>query len=201
MKKPVCMWAEGCVRFRFWSGKTKKSMNWKCVICWQKCGKFFQRFLGLYRHVPNCLCQQNTQNESKGSDEPVLTLENETSASKHDNSFVFNDSNLEPDLSSINFGLSSNDIIPSISSFVCNGYVEKDYVLGHHQEQSFVFSNTETLTPNEITKSFFTGLLQLNTNEKTMNDVFHLTKALLNSTHKLWSKHANEEFVRWKFEK
>lgn len=165
--------------------KVKEKTNQiKCTVKNSKCGKYFQTFFGLARHVPECLNQ--TQNGNISNDVFLNGSEqgkSETTSSKRCESFVFNESDHEVESCS-----NHRD-----ASFIYDEENEQVCPL----EQSIVFdcSNNDTIKPREIASHFLEGLLKLNLNEKTMNDVFNLTLTVLKKTNTICQQSLEMENV------
>lgn len=149
----------------------------KCTVKNSKCGKHFQTFHGLNRHVQNCLkdcteymqdeqieCEiiQNTKNRPKSL---IFNLSDEQTGfpDEHNHSIVYDND--------VNNTTTAN---AKPISFVLNS-----------SDQS---SQVEIETPGASTTNFFAGLLQLNLNETTINSIVKLTNTLLNKTHQFCSK-------------
>lgn len=157
----------------------------ECTVRNSKCGKYFQTFKGLARHLPKCSSELETENVSKSNaNEPSNVPESETPGCTEQISFVFNESIMEKDQSSM---ISKSPPSDHGNSFVYDDITTNPYPECQHVN-SFVMDSTDSLTPHQITSSFLTGLLTLNMNEKTMNDVLRLTQSLVENTHKFCEK-------------
>lgn len=153
----------------------------KCTVKNSECNKYFQTFSGLARHITKCLSQNKTEIASSDLPENIRISENEISKRNH--SFIFNESDRKNDLSSSSVAASRRQ---QNSSIVFDE--EDEGAIGSFKEnlnQTFVFncSDPNVLSPDEITRNFLISMTQLNLNEKTMNDIFHLTETLLKKTH------------------
>lgn len=165
-----------------------------CTVKNSTCGKKFQTFQGLSRHVLKCSSQLETKShtvaetmiESDHSGDSLRVSENEE---KNQNSYIFDVSGDGIDLMSTGI---SNPESNRDNSFIFSETPERrpDHNL------SLNSSGTGAVTCDEITNNFLMGLLTLNMNEKTMNDVFRLTEKLLKQTHQFCqqSMTANDGF-------
>lgn len=157
-------------------GVKEKTHQIGCTVKNSKCGKFFQTFQELSRHAPTCLNQ--LQAETVNAAEKELEYSNDSvnisgNEAKIQNSYIFeaaeNDSSSTSDSNPVNN-----------NTFICDEAAEGE------EEPSFSFnpSDTSSVTCDEITTNYLMGLLSLNINEKTMDEVFRLTGALLENTHR-----------------
>lgn len=133
----------------------------ECTVKNSKCGKFFQTFQGLSRHVFQCAADCETEHELERIDEFISVPENEDI---NQNSYIYDEAE-------------SNAENICDRSFIC-GEASAGF-----REQSFVY-NSSTETSDSIAENFLMGLLMLNINEKTTNDVFRLAGQLLQDTHR-----------------
>lgn len=151
----------------------------KCTVTNSKCGKHFQTFYGLTRHVSICL--KNTNESVQVSTEQIGSDRTQNSKNYRPNSFIFNTSDRQTDNNEHNH------------TFVCDDD-EYNGINSRAKHESFVLNSSnqspqvEIETPGEATTNFFAGLLQLNLNEITINSIVALTGRLLNKTHQFCSK-------------
>lgn len=154
----------------------------KCTMKGSKCGKHFQTFYGLDRHVKTCLNDESNSDAEVCSKQPEFERLKSLEPPRPD-SFIFNISNAANVTTS-----SGND-----DTFVCdenNAGVQAT----SKTDQSFVLdsskhsSGMQFETPYEATTNFFAGILQLNLTEKATTDIFRLTERLLNKTYQFCSQ-------------
>lgn len=151
----------------------------KCTVINSKCGKYFQTFRGLAKHVSICMNdQQKYLQDSLGQIENNCT---ENSKQCQSGSFIFDTNDDYTALSN------ENNTTFVCEDDECNGanyQIKNDSFVLNSSNQS---SRPVIETPGEATTNFFAGLLQLNLNETTMNSIVELTSRLLNKTHQFCS--------------
>lgn len=136
-------------------GIKEKKDQIECTVKNSKCGKFFQTFQGLSRHVSTCAIETEASSCDDCANVPEI----------EDNAYIFDVS------------YEGAQAVPDTQdeSIICNEASEKE------RERSFVF-NSSTQTCYSIADNFLMGLLTLKMNEKTTNDVFRLAGTLLKDT-------------------
>lgn len=150
----------------------------KCTVRETKCGKYFQTFSGLSRHVLACLSNREINEMSEQINN--VELEDNPIYQNHQKSFIFNDS------SNASYS-NSND------TFIYNEVVSQIHDAGsQNANSSFIFNSsnlniaggergTENVQ-NDPAMNYFRSLLQLNMNESTLNSIFSSTEKLLMET-------------------
>lgn len=149
-----------------------------CTVKNSICGKSFQTFKGLSSHVLTCLNRFEIVNEVESRDDSVCVSENEANIQ---NSYIFDITEDGMNLSSTS---ENNPVNNHENSFIFDGAAEG----GHETSYVFNSSETDSITCDQIAENFLMGLLSLNINEKTTNDIFRLTDTLLKQTHQFCQK-------------
>lgn len=166
---------EAVVHLKKNHGVKEKRDQIGCTVKNSKCGKFFHTFQGLSRHISTCSIQLETETVNEA--EKQLECSNDSVniseiIAKLQDSYIFEGSEVENDLSS----MGDSNLVNN--TFIC------EEVAAEGGEPSFSFDLSTAVTCDEITKNYLMGLLSLNINEKTMNDMFRLTGTLLENTHR-----------------
>lgn len=165
------------------SHSTGNNIQVDCTVKNSKCGKCFQSFQGLKKHVQTCLSER----------EAVPSLDcGSSSNNARRKTLVFNK----------NSELSPNNDIENQLGFVFEGddgmnCVENDPDYTYEEdhglncapdaatvETDFVFGSDDInfATPYEISRNFLFALLKLNLTEKNINEILHLTETMLEQT-------------------
>lgn len=150
----------------------------ECTVKNSNCGKFFQTFQGLSRHTAKCVSDiaivSNIVNDSNQCFNENITVFN------NNQTLTFNECDIDSESCEMitEKPLYNDDIIYDSS-------IENDDDHKYKLGSSFVFDSNEVdvQNANQIARNFLMGLLTLDINEKTLNDVFRLTEMLIEKTH------------------
>lgn len=155
-----------------------------CTVKNSKCGKSFQSYQGLNKHVGRCLI-----------DREEVPLENYSSNNARRKTFVFkenvehgptsHDGHIEDKLGFIYEG---DDGVKCVGNEPGHVYEDDHGMNGAASVNTdFVFGSDDIdfVTPYEISKNFLCTLLKLNLNDKDMNEVLRLTETMLEQTRKI----------------